>query len=212
MRVNALQIWPLLDRLADRTLVATVAGSASSRTIAADLPPTSRLTRRRSVAHAAATALPALVDPVNETLSTPGCFTSISPTEASPGSTLTTPSGSPDSAIISASSKAFNGDSGAGLRTIVQPASSAGISLVTIRNCGMFHGTMAATTPTGSRRIAMSEPYSPGLASRHGYASARSQNAFIIVHGSATCARWAKLIGAPISEVISSAISARRSP
>src|SRR4029078_9333831 len=45
---------------------------------------------------------------------------------------------------------------------MVQPASSAGISLVTIRNCGMFHGTMAATTPIGSRRIAMSEPYSPG--------------------------------------------------
>ena len=76
----------------------------------------------------------------------------------------------------------------------------------------MFHGTMAAATPTGSRRMWMSEPYMPGRVSRHGYRSARSQNAFIIVHGSATCARWAKLIGAPISDVISSAISERRSP
>src|ERR1700754_1878425 len=175
MRVSALQIWPLLDRLANRTPVATVPGSASVSTIAADFPPSSRRTSRRSVAPAAATASPAAVYPVNETLSTPGCFTRYSPTAASPGSTLTTPSGSPISAIISASSTAFNGDSGAGLRMTVQPASSAGISLVVMRNCGMFHGTIAATTPTGSRRMWMSEPYSPGRASRHGYDEATSQ-------------------------------------
>ena len=58
--------------VADRTAVATAAGSASSSTTAADLPPSSRLTRLRSAAHAAATALPAAVEPVNETLSTPG--------------------------------------------------------------------------------------------------------------------------------------------
>ena len=52
----------------------------------------------------------------------------------------------------------------------------------------------------------------PGRSSRHGYDSARSQKAFIIAHGSATWARWAKLIGAPISAVMSSAISGRRSP
>jgi hypothetical protein len=61
-----------LDRLADRTPVATVPGSALSRMIAADLPPSSRLTRRRSLAHAEATALLAAVEPVKDTLSTPG--------------------------------------------------------------------------------------------------------------------------------------------
>src|SRR3954463_12332506 len=93
MRVKALQIWPLFDRLADLTPAATMPGSASERTIAADLPPSSRLTRRRSLAHAAAHALPAAVEPVNDTLSTPGCFTGNSPSDASPGSTLTTPCG-----------------------------------------------------------------------------------------------------------------------
>ena len=39
-----------------------------------------------------------------------------------------------------------------------------------------------------------------------------SANAFMIVIGSATWARLAKLIGAPISAVMSSAISERRSP
>jgi hypothetical protein len=33
------------------------------------------------------------------------------------------------------------------------PASSAGMSLVTMRNWGMFQGTTAATTPTGCLRI-----------------------------------------------------------
>lgn len=74
----------------------------------------------------------------------------------------------------------------------------------------MFHGTTAPTTPTGSRSTWMSEPYLPGRASRHGYVCARSQKALIIDHGSATWARCEKLIGAPISEVMSSAISERR--
>ena len=98
MRVRALQIWPLLDRLADRMPAATVAGSASSRTIAADLPPSSRLTRLSSAPHAAATRRPAAVEPVNDTLSTPGCVDEmLRRARASPGSTLTTPGGSPSS-------------------------------------------------------------------------------------------------------------------
>ena len=63
--------------------------------------------------------------------------------------TFRTPGGSRLPATSSAKSKASNGDSGAGLSTTVQPASSAGTVLPMVRNCGMFHGTMAATTPTG---------------------------------------------------------------
>jgi hypothetical protein len=60
--------------------------------------------------------------------------------------------------MISASRMASSGDSAAGLSTTEQPANNAGTSFVTIRNCGMFHGTIAATTPTGSRSMRMSEP------------------------------------------------------
>ncbi len=36
----------------------------------------------------------------------------------------------------------------------------------------MFHGTIAATTPTGSRRMCRSDPKKPGRVSCHGYFSA----------------------------------------
>lgn len=84
------------------------------------------------------------------------------------------------------------------------------MSLVTMRNCGMFHGTIAATTPTGSLRTYTSLPKKPGLVSCQGWRSARSQNARIMKAGRPTWARRAKLIGAPISAVMVSAISARR--
>ena len=178
--------------------------------MAADLPPSSRLTLVRLAAHAAATDFPAAVDPVKDTLSTPGWATSSSPTALSPGTTLNTPAGSSISSIISANSNASKGDSGAGLSTTVHPASSAGTSLVTIRNCGMFHGTIAATTPTGSLRISTSLPKKPARVSCHWWRSARSQNARIIIAGRPTWARWAKVIGAPISALMISAISERR--
>ena len=161
MRVSALQIWPLLDRLAERTPAATVAGSASSRMMAADLPPSSRLTLVRLAAHAAATALPTAVDPVKETLSIPGWLTRCAPTVWSPGSTDTTPGGSPTSSNSFTRNSASNEVSGAGFTMTAQPASSAGTSLAMVRNCGMFHGTIAATTPTGSLRTWISAPKKP---------------------------------------------------
>jgi len=55
-----------------------------------------------------------------------------------------------------------------------------------------------------------SAPKKPRRASCQGCRCARSQNARIIIAGRPTWARWAKLIGAPISAVMVSAISARR--
>ena len=139
----------------------------------------------RLAAHAAATARPAAVDPVNDTLSTPGWRTRCSPTAPSPGSTLTTPGGS--SASLDASRpKAVHPAAirAAGLSTTAQPASSAGTSLVTMRNCGMFHGTIAATTPTGSLpdvHVGAEETRSGSRC--HACVSARSQNARIIIAG-----------------------------
>ncbi len=37
--------------------------------------------------------------------------------------------------------------------TTVQPAARAGASFQLISSSGEFHGVMAATTPTGSRRV-----------------------------------------------------------
>jgi hypothetical protein len=39
------------------------------------------------------------------------------------------------------------------LATIVQPAASAGASFHDSSRSGEFHGTIAATTPAGSRRV-----------------------------------------------------------
>ena len=58
-----------------RTAVATARGSASSSAIAADFPPSSRLTLVKLAAHTSATCRPEAVDPVNDTLSTPGLAT-----------------------------------------------------------------------------------------------------------------------------------------
>ena len=66
--------------------------------------------------------------------------------------TLKTPSGIPASVTSFASSSAVTGVWSLGLVTIVHPAASAGASFQLKSSSGEFHGTMAATTPTGSRR------------------------------------------------------------
>src|SRR5258708_33426311 len=67
------------------------------------------------------------------------------------GTTLSTPGGSPASSAASAMRKASSTVSGAGLSTTVLPAASAGPSLRNEMAWGTFHGTIAATTPIGSR-------------------------------------------------------------
>ena len=67
--------------------------------------------------------------------------------------TLTTPSGMPASVTSRASSSAVTGVWSLGLTTIVQPAASAGASFQLNSISGEFQGTIAATTPTGSRRV-----------------------------------------------------------
>ncbi len=72
---------------------------------------------------------PVLVEPVNATLSMPGCVTRCEPVVGpSPGTTLITPAGMPTSTASSARRSALSGVAGSGLRTIVQPAASAGAS------------------------------------------------------------------------------------
>jgi hypothetical protein len=45
-----------------------------------------------------------------------------------------------------------------GLRTTVLPVTSAGASLRAGVSSGSFHGVMATTTPTGSRRVCTYDP------------------------------------------------------
>src|SRR5690606_12287503 len=69
-RVWAMQAWPLTMNAIGRSAGTTVSTSASSRMIAADLPPSSRVTRAIRSAQAAMIFLPAAELPVKATLST----------------------------------------------------------------------------------------------------------------------------------------------
>ncbi len=82
------------------------------------------------------------------------CSASGSPVRSPwPGSTLNTPSGTPASATSAARRIALNGERSEGLRTTELPAASAGAIFHDAINSGKFHGTITATTPTGSRVI-----------------------------------------------------------
>ncbi len=67
--------------------------------------------------------------------------------------TLSTPGGSPTSTAISPSASAVSGVWLAGLRMTVLPQASAGAIFQAASSSGKFHGTIAATTPSGSRSV-----------------------------------------------------------
>ena len=129
-----------------------VAKSASSSTIIADLPPSSRKTRFIVAAPFSMIRLPVTVEPVNEIMSTSGDSVSSSPTRWSDDvTTLNTPGGmSVFSATRRPSRVAFQGVSGAGLSTVVLPVARIWPILPIVTSNGKFHGTIAPTTPIGS--------------------------------------------------------------
>ena len=77
-----------------------------------------------------------------------------------------------------------------------------------IVNCGTFHGGIAATTPTGSRRTTTG-PSTPWRCSSQGNSRAIPRNASICIHGAGLWARLLNEVGAPISRVIRSAMAVR---
>ncbi len=119
----------------------------------ADLPPSSSVTRFSARPALAPISRPTAVEPVNASLSTPGWSTSAAPVAPSPVTTLTTPDGKPASSASSPSRSAVSGVCSAGLRTVVQPAASAGPSFQAAISSGKFHGMIWPQTPTGSRRV-----------------------------------------------------------
>jgi hypothetical protein len=105
-------------------------------------------------AAACATARPVAVEPVKATLSTPGCAASAAPVSRDrPVTTLTTPGGNPASPSSSTNASVDAGECSDGFTTTVQPAARAGASFHVNSSSGEFHGVIAATTPTGSRRV-----------------------------------------------------------
>src|SRR3954451_12926659 len=128
--------------------------SASANTMHADLPPSSSDTRVMLAADARTIAAPVAVSPVNDSFDTRPSETSASPTTPpGPGSTDTHPSGTPASTKSSPSSSAVSGVYDAGLSTTGLPHASAGASFQHEISSGKFHGTISATTPTGSRSV-----------------------------------------------------------
>ena len=84
---------------------------------------------------------------------------------------FSTPAGSPASIAISASRYESSAVSGDGFTTTAHPATSAGAILLTVMNCGTFHATIPAATPTGSLRTSVG-PSMPCRSSSHGYSAA----------------------------------------
>jgi hypothetical protein len=103
---------------------------------------------------ALATETPVAVDPVKATLPTPGCPASAAPvSRLSPVTTLKTPAGRTASYSTSAKAAVEAGECSDGLATQVHPAASSGASFQVSSSSGLFHGVIAATTPTGSRTV-----------------------------------------------------------
>jgi hypothetical protein len=70
-REPAQQHWPWLKKIALAAPGIAISGSASANTTLGDLPPSSSVTRLRSLAAALTISLPTSLEPVNATLSIP---------------------------------------------------------------------------------------------------------------------------------------------
>ncbi len=119
-------IWPALLNDQPRIALSARSKSASAKTMNGDLPPSSVTEGTTLAAAAWATLMPVGTEPVKVTWSMPGCPARAAPVPASPGTTFSTPGGSPHSSAIRPTSSGVRGASGEGLSTTVQPAASAG--------------------------------------------------------------------------------------
>src|SRR5436309_3169601 len=98
--------------------------------------------------------LPVADEPVNEMTLTSGDSTIASPTSAPvPVTRLTTPGGTPASAMSSTRRVAQRGVSLAGLNTTVLPVTSAGMSFQQGIAIGKFQGVMIPAIPMGWRML-----------------------------------------------------------
>src|SRR5271157_3344207 len=147
-REPALQDWPALLKIDHTALGRAASMLASSKTMSADLPPHSRLTFLRFDDAISMIFLPVSVEPVKDTLSTRGLFTSSEPTESpGPVTAFTTPAGIESrDARSPMNSIEIPEVYPAGLMTTVHPAAKAGPSFQDSREIGEFQGTMRPQT------------------------------------------------------------------
>ncbi|MNN29631.1 hypothetical protein D3C81_1432430 [compost metagenome] len=145
------QTWPWFQKMPNMIHSTAASISLSAKMIRGDLPPSSRLMFLMSRAAACMIRLPVGTLPVKASLSIPGCSANGAPASLpSPGTTFSTPAGSPALSAIRASSRAVNGVSSDGLSTMQQPAANAGATFQAAISIGKFHGMIAPATPIGS--------------------------------------------------------------
>ena len=137
---------PLGCRSAQPARAATASPGAGGR------PGASSSDTRFTVSAAAfVTAMPALVEPVNDIMSIPGGSPLHHQRRRHHRFTrLNTPAGKPVKSIVSAKTMADSGATSDGFSTTVQPAQMAGTTLRTTWFIGQFQGVISPQTPTGS--------------------------------------------------------------
>ena len=147
-RLPAQQTWPWLKKMPLTMPSMAWSIGASSKTMFAALPPSSRVSFLSVPATERAISRPTAVEPVNATLFTSGWFTSSRPVSPAPVTMLTTPAGRSACCTISAKSSAVSGVVSAGFSTTVLPAASAGAIFHASISSGKFHGMTWAATPS----------------------------------------------------------------
>ncbi len=176
------------------------------------MPPSSIDTRSSWSDALAAKLRPTAVEPVNDSLRNRASDRSGS--TVSPAfdvvTTLSTPSGRPASISNSANASDDSGVRLAGLRTMVQPAATAGAILRVPIAIGKFHGVISRQGPTGWR-VTMTRPFPVGLTLKR--PSMRTASSEYQRRKSAAYVTSAadSAIGLPISSVMTRARSAVRS-
>ena len=132
-RLVIAQPWPAWEQMVKLATIAARPRSASSRTMYADLPPSSRNTFFTVSLAAAMMRRPTAVEPVKLTMSTRGSVVSTSPTSTALDEiTLRTPGGRSVSAAMRANDWVTHGVSGGPFTTTVQPAASAGATFARV--------------------------------------------------------------------------------
>src|SRR3954470_7124888 len=214
-REVAMQICPEWENVPHAPTDAAARTSTSGSTISAELPPSSRWARFRCCPASAPTARPARVEPVNAMTRTAGSTTSASPTSAPPGSTCSTPAGSPASAKIRANmAPPLIAVRGSGLRITALPSARAGATARMARIVGTLNGAMTPTTPAGTRRANDSRGAPVRSSSPYGCEGSAAASK----HSAALVCTWKSPNGwiAPDSRasqpLISSALASRTSP
>ena len=153
-RDPATQLCPVAPKIPAMDPFTALSMSASSNTMNGDLPPSSSETSAKFSRELVSTARAAPGPPVKEMRATKGCEVSTRPHGSpKPETMLTTPGGKPAASISSPNSSIAAEACSDALSTTVLPAAKAGPSLTATKNSCEFHGTIAATTPKGSRLV-----------------------------------------------------------